>query len=420
MAFNLSPDLLPEDPALLAHCRRVAAVSTVLAQELSLSDRQRHRLTAACLLHHHDSGLVSESFVDRLLTDIGNFRGGPRRVNPLPPSVRTVLAVFRHPRRRIDDVRTLAEILRAADTFDQEYEASPLEFQDIHGVFERLRAAADSGYLDGAVVGALTRATTEVRLGDPFSWQIPACPEAILQMTHLLQNSQINAVRVVEAAGEDPATAGKIIQLANSGLFGGDRLVSTLSQAVLRLGFATAWRVALSFAARPLLASPEDDGLWRHSVEVADLAEQLARKAGGVDPAEAYMAGLLHDVGRVALQAASAGDRARLRGLEQMGCPVVYSESLLLRTDHARLGACVAAAWGLPSPVVDAIQNHHCPEATSSRLAHLIYVAEYLNEAEEDLPSALRLECAARAVGVAVDEVSDLAVSTLGASMAAL
>ena len=134
---------------------------------------------------------------------------------------------------------------------------------------------------------------------------------------------------------------------------------------------------------------------------------------------EAYLAGLVHDVGRIALLAMRLYDSARLQGLLHGGCPQVYAEKLLLRTDHAALGAQIAAEWRLPETMVTAIRHHHRPERAENPLAHLLYVAEYLTGAEEDLPSASRLETSLNGIGLEWDDVQNRAVSSLGNWLAA-
>jgi putative nucleotidyltransferase with HDIG domain len=152
---------------------------------------------------------------------------------------------------------------------------------------------------------------------------------------------------------------------------------------------------------------------------VADLSEQLARQTGAVDPAEAYLAGLLHDVGRIALLRMPLYDSARLQGLVCGGCPRVYVENLLLRTDHAALGAQIAEGWRLPETMVSAIRQHHRPEKAASPLGYLLYVAEYLSGSEEDLPSIIRLEASLKSIGLAWDDVGYCTVSALGSWLAA-
>jgi len=170
----------------------------------------------------------------------------------------------------------------------------------------------------------------------------------------------------------------------------------------------------MSAVMRPLFSSDRLQATWQHSIKVADLAEQLACLARTTEPAEAYLAGLVHDVGRMALFSIPPHDYSRLLGLVSDGCPSVYAESLLLRTDHAELGAQICASWRLPKDVISAIRQHHRPEKAESQLAHLLYLAEYLSGAEEDLPSVVRLEAALKGSGLTLVAVNKCTVSALG------
>jgi HD-like signal output (HDOD) protein len=149
------------------------------------------------------------------------------------------------------------------------------------------------------------------------------------------------------------------------------------------------------------------------------MAEQLAGRAAGIDPGEAYLAGLLHDIGRIALRATTLYDAARLRGLEQSGCPAVYAEDLILRTDHAILGGQIAAMWRLPGHLARAIRQHHRPETATSPFAHVLYLAEYLTDSQEDLPSPDRLEVALNGLGLTARDLASCARSELGSWLAA-
>ena len=76
-------------------------------------------------------------------------------------------------------------------------------------------------------------------------------------------------------------------------------------------------------------------------------------------------------------------------------------------------------AVDLPEAMVSAIRQHHRPERADSPLAHLLYVAEYLSGAEEDLPSGIRLESSLRGIGLTWEEIRDCTVSALGSWLAA-
>jgi putative nucleotidyltransferase with HDIG domain len=250
--------------------------------------------------------------------------------------------------------------------------------------------------------------------GPVESWRVPVFPQAALRALNLIRDPEVNLADVVEAASLDPAIAGLLMRLANSALFGSRTFINTLSKAIVRLGFATSQRVVTAAALGPMFSSPALQTAWKHSLAVADLSEQLAARGGTIDPAEAYLAGLLHDVGRIALLSLPLYDSARLQGLEQGGCPQLYAESLLLRTSHAALGAQIVAGWRLPDRMILAIRCHHRPEETETPLASLLYIAEYLSGAEEDLHSEVRLQSSLRITNLESCDIADCTISALG------
>lgn len=411
---------LPRDTALKEHCRRVAGLCKLVAHHLRLRGEETERLYPACMLHHSDEGLLSGRATVHLLHDL--FYDAPRivgEVEPIPETTRALLSAWRRPGSGSEAEQKLADILRLCDAFDQEFEAQPFERLSAGEILAALRAGVSQGLWSQRAMQALEDCTRPEAVFSPAGWRIPVFPKAAAQTLDAMRNPAVSLNMVVEAAHRDPATAGAVMTLANSALFGDRGSVSTLRLAIMRLGFETARRVVLSLAVRPLLYQPRPATLWPHSVEVADLAEQLASRAGAIDPGEAYLAGLLHDVGRIALREAPLFDAARLQGLAESGCPATYAEELILRTDHAELGARIAGEWRLPPPLIAAIREHHRPETATGRLSHVLYLAEYLAGSNEDLPSSLRLALSLQNLGLSEEEIESCGGSQVGAWLAA-
>jgi putative nucleotidyltransferase with HDIG domain len=406
--------------AVEAHCRRTAAVAKLIAHHLFLPSEEKDLLCAACLMHHRGIGLFAPKSMKRLLADV-YWQGAPALIlhDSVPIQVRGVLNAYAVPGRGTALESRMASILRLADAFDQHMEAQPIDGEGVDGILRRLRDGVEAGLWLEESIDALVQSTRPPLIGQAESCSLPVFPEAALRTLRLMRDPRANLASVVEAASLDPATAGLVMRLGNSALFGSRTRVSTLSQAIGRLGFATSQKVITAAALHPMFSSPALLKAWQHSLLVADLSEQMACQIEVIDPAEAYVAGLLHDVGRIAMLSMQLYDTARLQGLQIGGCPRVYAESLLLRADHAALGAQIAAEWRLPATMVSAIRYHHRPEKADRSLAYLLYLAEYLSGSEEDLPSIIRLDASLKGLGLALDGVSDCTISALGSWLAA-
>lgn len=180
------------------------------------------------------------------------------------------------------------------------------------------------------------------------------------------------------------------MRAANSALFKGRNDISTINRAVARLGVCTARKVIFAIAFRPIFVRPSMHSLLRHSLAMADLAHHLAAQTLVADPEEAFLCGLLHDIGKLLMDQLNLFDSARMRGLVENGCPQVYAENLLFGHDHGSVGGQIAATWRFPARLVDAIRHHHQPELANSPLAHVLYLAESQLEPSEDLVSEVR------------------------------
>ena len=108
-------------------------------------------------------------------------------------------------------------------------------------------------------------------------------------------------------------------------------------------------------------------GLFHHAIGVAVLAELLARKTGRTHEFSAYTAGLLHDIGKIALDQLVADSAPMFyRNLQDHRTGILELENRLMGTDHTRVGRTLAERWNLPSRIIDAIAHHHTPEKSDS------------------------------------------------------
>jgi putative nucleotidyltransferase with HDIG domain len=201
-----------------------------------------------------------------------------------------------------------------------------------------------------------------------------------------LEQTEPDPERIAQYIETDVGLYGTTLSLANSTFFGRSVEVTTAQEAVSVLGMAALQSLALATPALSLIDEEEAGGtlhrerFWAHSQAVARAARLLARfeslKAEKVN--QAFSAGLLHDVGKLIL-ASNYGEsyRAYLAHCEETGTPLDSIEQAGLGTDHAEIGACLLAMWGLPTSIVQAIRFHHRPplDFEEGALEILLYAA---------------------------------------------
>ncbi|HEX2658265.1 MAG TPA: GGDEF domain-containing protein [Polyangia bacterium] len=196
---------------------------------------------------------------------------------------------------------------------------------------------------------------------------LPSLPAVAVHVLRLCQRENFDIADVARAIGSDAPLSHKVVSLVNSPLFGLRREVTTVSHALVLLGANAVRTIALSFAVVSNLREHERAGFdnkpyWRRAIFAASAAQQLAHHQGLRQPADAFLAALLQDLGELALQQAApdaylplvteaAGDHEKLVALENkaFGC------------DHAEIGRWLMTQWRLPEIVRSAVGSSHEP-----------------------------------------------------------
>ena len=199
--------------------------------------------------------------------------------------------------------------------------------------------------------------------------QIPPLPQGAMQVMRELDSENASAASVAGAIGREPVMAASILRIANSAALGLRREITGVSEAVAYLGFSTTKSIFLRLKMSSILPSRTGAGvydaekLWAHAIAVASAAEEIARRAGGIDAQLALTAGLLHDIGKLAINHQHAADVGKLwTEVVDPEESLPAREHRLFGADHAFIGAAVATEWGLPHSLVEIIRLHHLPE----------------------------------------------------------
>ncbi len=163
---------------------------------------------------------------------------------------------------------------------------------------------------------------------------------------------------------------------ANSALLNLSTQVTTVRQAIARIGMEPARQIVTAAAVRKLFDAEQSRTLWNHSLDVAETAANIARRSGRVDSEEAFLAGLMHDVGKLVIMNLPAAPVARQERLTRSGCPDPIVERILLGMDHAAISARVLRGWRFAPSIISAVECHHTPERITSPLCSVLYLAE--------------------------------------------
>ncbi|MBI5865034.1 MAG: HDOD domain-containing protein [Planctomycetes bacterium] len=205
--------------------------------------------------------------------------------------------------------------------------------------------------------------------------ELPAPAPIALELLHAVSHTRPSAGDIAKRLRGDQSLCRRLTAMASAAVAGGGRQVTDVEQAVGILGFGAMRGVVLTLKLLECFP-PERSGpigralnrldFWRHSIGVACAARRLAaqKPAWAIDPDDAYVAGLLHDIGKVALDAVFPKAYERIVATARdHGADLLETERAVLFTTHTAAGRRIALRWRLPPPLVDVIWLHHLSPA---------------------------------------------------------
>lgn len=215
--------------------------------------------------------------------------------------------------------------------------------------------------------------------------RLPVVSAVVSEVLQLTASPEVAPAAVAQVIERDPVVCARLLRVANSPYFGSARGIGSVRHAVAFLGLEMVRALVVSAAvmealrpAKPLAGIPLD-AFWEHSSAVAVLARRVATSEVPALRDEAFVAGLLHDIGSLIL-ACSSPERYRLvldTGAKTQW-PIVAIEPDVFGMNHAHVGGAAARHWGLPHSLVNAIQHHHAPGQALrfGDLASVVHVAD--------------------------------------------
>jgi HD-like signal output (HDOD) protein len=197
--------------------------------------------------------------------------------------------------------------------------------------------------------------------------RIPPFPQVAIRILQLT-DSDVAPMRQLSALiSSEPAFSTEVLAIANSALYASRSPITSVLQAVAMLGTNSLKGLCLTVGVRAFLGASLHDvnlrAIWRHSLACGLVAHQLAQ-LGPIDPDSAYSAGIMHDVGRLALAVLSPKPYAQLLQTHQgSSASMLEAEQALFGFDHCEAGTHLVADWKLPSHFKAIVSSHHAPRS---------------------------------------------------------
>lgn len=231
-----------------------------------------------------------------------------------------------------------------------------------------------------------TGETTRLRALD----NLPTLPIVALRIGEVVHSKNASVQQVAEILRSDPATSAKLLRLVNSPYFGIPGGVSDVARAVPFVGFNTLYQLVLSITVLDTLrigdSALDARALWTHSLTVATAARELANEIKFADPGACFTAGLLHDMGKIALAKLDPEKlAATFATMRSEGVSLEVAERQHGLTPHDRIGSRLAKQWKFPATLVTPIEQHHSVhrgEVRERMIPHLRTLTEIVAAAD--------------------------------------
>lgn len=229
--------------------------------------------------------------------------------------------------------------------------------------------------------------------------KLKSMPDVAIRIQSLLKNPRVTVEEVAEVVGLDPGLSAELLRLVNSAFFSrnlrvlGGRFptkISSLAQALTMVGEERLKELAITVSILPLFQNlppslVDFESFWTHSVAVGVIARAIGESIPAPDPESLFVAGLIHDIGRLIMYAHMPEHSARIiRRSREEALPLVAAERKALGWDHAMIGQTLLEDWQYPTLLINAASGHHDPKAVADNMeTAIVHVADAMANALE-------------------------------------
>ncbi|MDP7033351.1 MAG: HDOD domain-containing protein [Planctomycetota bacterium] len=215
---------------------------------------------------------------------------------------------------------------------------------------------------------------------------LPTLPTVAQRINEAMQDPTTSAQDIGEIISHDPSLSAKTLKIVNSAFYGFPKQITSVTRSIVILGFNKVKSIALTTAIIGGLKRTSNNGFdfyqfWEHSLAVAIAAERSAHELGLKVEEDAFVAGLLHDIGKVVISQFLEKEFSEITELViKDDLTMAQAEMEIMGVDHSRIGKWLAERWNFPQNIIVPIWRHHKPDlATEAReLTHVVHLADLI------------------------------------------
>ncbi len=230
---------------------------------------------------------------------------------------------------------------------------------------------------------------------------LPAPDSALVRLLGLLNQESCTPRAVTKAIEKDPSIASQVLKIANSAFYGLRGKINSIDRAIVFIGMEEVKNICLTtclsqqFKGMNFAPSFDVPSFWRHCLLTAILSRNMAAKMDWLATEEAYLFGLLHDLGRLVIASVMHDYFERIILQQRNSGLSLFEAELVTGSPHTTIGSWLAVRWGLPDPVREVILYHHNPTKAGkfTREASLVQIASFISKSFESpgTPGAIQV-----------------------------
>ncbi len=197
---------------------------------------------------------------------------------------------------------------------------------------------------------------------------LPTLPRVAIEVISMANDPQVSIKEIASVISRDPSLSARVLKVANSAFYGLTQRVASIQLALVILGLNRVKNLVIgvsvlkTFPIKPGIPTFDREKFWEHSAGCGQISKILAGLLGYEMDGEEFVAGLLHDIGKIALDQFFHDEFVEVIDLTfREGVPMIEAEKKVLSITHAEIGSWLAEKWKLPLSLVEAIAYHHEP-----------------------------------------------------------